>query len=166
MRYCSLPVHIILQFTDPPFIWESDTTPMCVETKQECENNETMRYNENILPFLCFQIKFRSSSENTPNNSSEIPNPVGYLQELCAKNKICSPIYGILKVDGPPHCPIFSTFCKVQEFYEVVTSNNKRKGKEMAARKIITCLSKGKFICQYLCKVMRKRVVFEIFHKI
>ncbi|XP_037044132.1 RISC-loading complex subunit tarbp2 isoform X3 [Bradysia coprophila] len=70
----------------------------------------------------------------------KIPNPVGYLQELCAKKGFTLPVYGVLKQDGPAHEPTFSTFCRVQDHYRVVSSKSKKRGKEMVARELIMCL--------------------------
>lgn len=69
-----------------------------------------------------------------------IPNPVGHLQELCVKNRLRPPVYETIKVDGPDHCPTFVTTCKVEYFYQEASSSNKKKGKELAAAKILKSL--------------------------
>ncbi len=77
-----------------------------------------------------------------------IPNPVGFLQELCVKKGFGTPVYGLLNQDGPAHEPTFSTFCHVQEpsreHYRVAISNSKKKGKEIAAREVIMCIKQCK----------------------
>lgn len=46
-------------------------------------------------------------------------------------------------MNGPPHCPNFITFCKVENFYEIASSSNKKRGKEMASLKILKCLAES-----------------------
>lgn len=110
-------------------------------------------------------MEFYTYSDTSAEDTlSHIPNPVGYLQELCVKRGFTLPEYGILKQDGPSHNPIFSTFCQVQEHYRLASSNSKKKGKEMAARAVIMCIKKSKFkflfISFVLCKT--ERMNFEI----
>lgn len=88
-----------------------------------------------------YQLYSTSSATATDILKTEIPNPVGYLQEICVKSGLSPPIYGIVKVDGPSHYPTFTTFCKVEHVYQEASSHNKKTGKEMVARKILNCLS-------------------------
>lgn len=61
------------------------------------------------------------------------------------KKGIGLPEYGIIKQDGPPHEPIFTTFCRVQDHHSVATSRSKKKGKELVAREVIMRLKMGEF---------------------
>lgn len=83
-------------------------------------------------------------SDTKENNLPEIPNPIGYLQELCVKKQLNPPVYGILRQEGPSHRPTFTTFCRVGEHYQEACSSNKKKAKESAAREIILCLRECK----------------------
>lgn len=94
-------------------------------------------------------ILFSDAKENL---LPEIPNAVGYLQELCVKKQLNPPIYGILRQEGPSHRPVFSTFCRVGDHYRVAMSTNKKKGKECAAREIILCLRACKWRQSFCCK--------------
>jgi len=97
--------------------------------------------NENLQQALANERSLDTLSDTTSDNFFQIPNPIGHLQELCVKHRLTPPIYGIVKMEGPPHCPTFTTFCKVESFYQISSANNKKSGKEIAARKILRCLS-------------------------
>lgn len=84
-------------------------------------------------------------SDTIQDNFDGIPNPVGFLQEMCVKRGLTSPVYGVLKQDGPSHHPTFWIFCQVDEYYREVSANSKKKAKEMAAREIIMCVKNRKF---------------------
>lgn len=96
-----------------------------------------------------------------------IPNPVGYLQEMCVKKGLTLPEYGILKQEGPPHNPTFSMYCQVQEHLKVVSSDTKKKGKELAAREVIMCIKRGELLFFFvLTLVARSGVGQSIFCRI
>ncbi|KAG4072717.1 hypothetical protein HA402_001829 [Bradysia odoriphaga] len=107
------------------------TDPFEKESKH-VENNEIL---QTALTKRCPLLR-----ETPQETFTVVPNPVGHLQELCVKNRLRPPIYEVVKMDGPSHCPTFITSCKVEYFYQEATSSNKKKGKELAALKILKCL--------------------------
>lgn len=74
---------------------------------------------------------------------------------MCVKRGLGLPKYDILKQDGPSHNPTFSTFCRVQDHYRVASADTKKKGKEMAARQVIMCIRKCKFLFSIVAIALR-----------
>lgn len=113
---------------------ENETDPFSKESTN-AENNEILQCSSNLNT-----KDIQVLSELTLKSNVVIPNPVGHLQELCVKFRLRPPVYKIVKMDGPPHMPTFTTSCKVENLYQEAISNNKKKGKEMTASKILNLL--------------------------
>ncbi|XP_037047278.1 RISC-loading complex subunit tarbp2-like isoform X2 [Bradysia coprophila] len=109
--------------------------------KTDLFDKESKQVENNEIHQTALTTKRYPLLRETPQETfTVVPNPVGHLQELCVKNRLRPPIYEVVKMDGPSHCPTFITSCKVEYFYQEATSSNKKKGKELAALKILKCL--------------------------